>query len=117
VPKHVIEKHPKELDESPGTLVANGPYVLKEWRPHDHITLVKNARYLRRPRNVKDRYRQLSADPTMLPAAVKAVPQRRDRFSNMDFPPPRRRAVEADFCRKDRLADVDEFIASPYPRS
>jgi oligopeptide transport system substrate-binding protein len=44
VPKHVIAKHPKDWTK-PGILVSNGPYVLKEWRPHDHITLVKNPRY------------------------------------------------------------------------
>lgn len=29
----------------PGTYVGNGPYVLKEWRPNDHITLVHNPRF------------------------------------------------------------------------
>lgn len=29
----------------PGTMLANGPYVLAEWRPHDHIKLVKNPHF------------------------------------------------------------------------
>jgi len=29
----------------PGTMVSNGPYVLSEWRPHDHVKLVKNAKF------------------------------------------------------------------------
>jgi len=29
----------------PGTYVGNGPYLLKEWVPNDHITLAKNPRF------------------------------------------------------------------------
>jgi oligopeptide transport system substrate-binding protein len=29
----------------PGNYVSNGPYVLKEWIPNDHITLVKNPKF------------------------------------------------------------------------
>ena len=29
----------------PGVYVSNGPYLLKEWRPNDHITLVKNPHF------------------------------------------------------------------------
>jgi len=29
----------------PGVMLANGPYVLSEWRPHDHVKLVKNAHF------------------------------------------------------------------------
>ena len=29
----------------PGTYVGNGPYLLKEWLPNDHITLAKNPRF------------------------------------------------------------------------
>ena len=29
----------------PGTYIGNGPYLLKEWLPNDHITLVKNPRF------------------------------------------------------------------------
>jgi len=29
----------------PGVYVSNGPYLLKEWRPNDHIALTKNPRF------------------------------------------------------------------------
>ncbi len=29
----------------PRTMISNGPYVLAEWRPHDHVKLVKNAKF------------------------------------------------------------------------
>jgi oligopeptide transport system substrate-binding protein len=29
----------------PGSYVTNGPYVLAEWNPNDHVTLVKNATF------------------------------------------------------------------------
>ena len=41
VPPHVVE----EFDDRwarPGTIVTNGPYVMSEWVPNDHITLLKN---------------------------------------------------------------------------
>jgi oligopeptide transport system substrate-binding protein len=28
-----------------GTMISNGAYVLAEWRPHDHVRLVKNPRF------------------------------------------------------------------------
>jgi len=28
-----------------GTMLSNGPYVLGEWRPHDHVRLIKNAKF------------------------------------------------------------------------
>ncbi|HWA31117.1 MAG TPA: peptide ABC transporter substrate-binding protein [Rhizomicrobium sp.] len=44
VPKHVVEKYgDKWLD--PAHIACNGAYVLKEWVPNDHITLVKNRRF------------------------------------------------------------------------
>ncbi len=44
VPKHLVEKHGNDWTRA-GTMVSNGPYVLTEWRPHDHVKLVKNARF------------------------------------------------------------------------
>lgn len=44
LPQHVVEKHKNEWMK-PGNMVSNGPYVLQSWRPHDHITLVKNAKF------------------------------------------------------------------------
>jgi oligopeptide transport system substrate-binding protein len=29
----------------PGNYVGDGPYILKEWKPNDHITLVKNPKF------------------------------------------------------------------------
>jgi oligopeptide transport system substrate-binding protein len=44
LPRHVLEAKGAGWTR-PGTYVANGPYVLKEWAPSDHITLVKNPRF------------------------------------------------------------------------
>jgi oligopeptide transport system substrate-binding protein len=41
VPKHAVEKHGDQWLQ-PQNIVVNGPYTLKEWRPNDHIQLVKN---------------------------------------------------------------------------
>jgi oligopeptide transport system substrate-binding protein len=44
LPRHVVEA--KGLSWArPGNHVGNGPYVLKEWLPNDHITLAKNPRF------------------------------------------------------------------------
>jgi oligopeptide transport system substrate-binding protein len=44
VPKHVVEKHGDQWLQ-PQNIAANGPYVLKEWVPNDHITVVKNPHF------------------------------------------------------------------------
>ena len=44
IPKGFVEKHPEGWTK-PGIMPANGPYVLAEWRPHDHIKLVKNKTF------------------------------------------------------------------------
>lgn len=44
VPRHVVEKHGHDWLR-PENIVVNGPYILKEWRPNDHILLVKNPRF------------------------------------------------------------------------
>jgi oligopeptide transport system substrate-binding protein len=44
VPRHVIEAKGTEWAR-PGNFVSNGPYVLKEWVPNDHVTLTKNPRF------------------------------------------------------------------------
>jgi len=44
LPQHVVEKLKSEWIK-PGNMVSNGPYMLLEWRPHDHITLVKNPKF------------------------------------------------------------------------
>jgi oligopeptide transport system substrate-binding protein len=41
VPRHVVEKYGDAWIQ-PGIAVSNGPYVLKEWIPNDHVLLVKN---------------------------------------------------------------------------
>ena len=43
-PRHVIEAKAKGWAQ-PGNYVSNGAYILSEWRPNDHITLVKNPRF------------------------------------------------------------------------
>ncbi len=44
VPRHVVERHGDQWI-MPQNVVTNGPYVLKEWIPNDHILLVKNSEF------------------------------------------------------------------------
>jgi oligopeptide transport system substrate-binding protein len=44
VPRHIIEKYGDSW-LNPKHIATNGAYVLKEWVPNDHITLVKNKRF------------------------------------------------------------------------
>ena len=44
VPSHVVESLGRDWTK-PGSYVGNGPYVLAEWFPNDHIALVKNTRF------------------------------------------------------------------------
>lgn len=41
VPRHVVEEHGRGWTR-PGNYLANGPYVLTEWVPNDHVTAVRN---------------------------------------------------------------------------
>ncbi len=44
LPKHVVEKK-GDAWSKPGNYVANGPFVLAEWVPNDHVTLIKNPKF------------------------------------------------------------------------
>jgi len=44
VPRHVVEKH-GDAWMKPGNIAVNGPFILKEWVPNDHILLEKNPRF------------------------------------------------------------------------
>lgn len=44
VPRHVIDKYGESWTR-PGIMVGNGPYVLTEWVPNDHIVIEKNPRF------------------------------------------------------------------------
>jgi len=44
VPMHLVEAMPDTWARA-GTMVTNGPYVLTEWVPNDHITVVKNEMF------------------------------------------------------------------------
>jgi oligopeptide transport system substrate-binding protein len=44
LPSHVVEPMGRNWT-NPGTYVGNGPFVLAEWIPNDHITLTKNPRF------------------------------------------------------------------------
>ena len=44
VPSHVIDPMGRDWT-NPGSYVGNGAFVLSEWIPNDHITLVKNPRF------------------------------------------------------------------------
>jgi oligopeptide transport system substrate-binding protein len=41
VPRHAIQRHGEKWLE-PRNIVTNGAYLLEDWLPNDHITLVKN---------------------------------------------------------------------------
>jgi len=105
VPKHVVEKRPNDWTR-PGILVSNGPYMLKEWRPHDHITLVKNQRYYDAARVRIDRVNYFPTDDDA--AAVKRF-RAGELDLNMSFP-----AVEAERLRQ--LLPKGSVRASPSYR-
>ena len=44
VKRSLFEKYGSGFTKA-GVMLSNGPYVLAEWRPHDHIKLVKNAQF------------------------------------------------------------------------
>ena len=44
VPRHVVLKYGSAWSHV-GNIVGNGPYMVKEWVPNDHVTLVKNPRF------------------------------------------------------------------------
>lgn len=44
LPRHVLRRYPKSWTR-PEHYVTNGPYIVREWIPGDHITLVKNPRF------------------------------------------------------------------------
>lgn len=44
VPQHVVEKYGNAW-ALPGKYVSNGAYIVTEWQPNDHITLVKNDKF------------------------------------------------------------------------
>jgi oligopeptide transport system substrate-binding protein len=44
VPQHAIEKYGSAWAR-PENAISNGPYVVREWLPNDHILLVKNDRF------------------------------------------------------------------------
>jgi oligopeptide transport system substrate-binding protein len=44
LPQHVVEKFASDWTK-PGNMVGNGPYILAEWRPHDHVKLVRNPKF------------------------------------------------------------------------
>lgn len=44
LPRHVVSAKDKEWAR-PGNYVGNGPFILKEWIPNDHVLVVKNARF------------------------------------------------------------------------
>ncbi len=53
VPSHVLEKFGDHLIPGspwtrPGNIVGNGPFVLKEWKPHSYIEVERNPRYWNR---------------------------------------------------------------------
>jgi len=60
LPRHVVEAKGKYWTV-PGNYVSNGAFMLKEWVPNDHVTVVKNPRFFDAP-NV--RLERVVYDPT-----------------------------------------------------
>ncbi|HEX2591910.1 MAG TPA: peptide ABC transporter substrate-binding protein [Rhizomicrobium sp.] len=44
LPRHVVEAKGQAWSR-PENYVANGPYIVKEWVPNDHLTMVKNPKF------------------------------------------------------------------------
>jgi oligopeptide transport system substrate-binding protein len=44
LPQHAVEELGDKFTR-PGAYIVNGPYLLKEWVPNDHVLLVKNPRF------------------------------------------------------------------------
>ena len=44
VPRHLVEKFGKDWTKT-GNIATNGAYMLGEWLPNDHVTLVKNPKF------------------------------------------------------------------------
>lgn len=44
LPLHAIEKYKNDWTK-PGNFVGNGPFVLEEWVPQDHVSVVPNDKY------------------------------------------------------------------------
>ncbi|HEY1707508.1 MAG TPA: peptide ABC transporter substrate-binding protein [Rhizomicrobium sp.] len=44
VPRHLVKKLGNAWSQ-PANYVANGPYIVKEWVPNDHLTMVRNPKF------------------------------------------------------------------------
>jgi oligopeptide transport system substrate-binding protein len=44
IPRWAVERYGVEWTK-PGNMVSDGPYILAEWKPLEHILLIKNSRY------------------------------------------------------------------------
>ena len=44
MPSHIFKKYGDDWVK-PGIMVSNGPFTLADWRPNDHVRLVKNPRF------------------------------------------------------------------------
>ncbi len=44
LPKHLVTRVGSDWTRA-GTMISNGPYLLAQWRPHDHIKLIKNEKF------------------------------------------------------------------------
>lgn len=77
VPKHVVEKAGDQWVK-PGTMVANGSYVLAEWVPNTRIKLVKNPHYY-------DAQNVPIATVIYLPISDESVELQRYRAGEIDY--------------------------------
>ena len=108
VPQHVVEKHGEAWTRAEN-IVTNGPYVLREWLPNDHIHLVRNPHFYDRDKvKIEHVYFYPTPDAS---AALK-------RFRGGDFdlvtdsvPPQQIRWLQLNLPRELRLAP---YILSQY---
>ena len=88
MPRALLQKVRQRLDEA-GHDAPNGPYVLTEWRPHDHVKLVKNPQFYDAA-NVKidevfflsDRRRLCGAEAAIAPASSTRTSVSRSRCTS-----------------------------------
>lgn len=63
VPKHVIDKFKDKWVEA-ANIVSNGPYIMKDWKHNDSVTLVQNPNYFGDKPTLTQANYQIFKDPT-----------------------------------------------------
>jgi len=103
VPRHVVEKYGDQWTR-PENIAVNGPYKLAEWRPNDHIRLVKNPLFYDKD-NV--RIEAVNFYPTVDAAAA----LKRFRAGELDLNTNGVASQQIQWARENM---PDEFIITPF---